>query len=136
VKNRALGFMVSEEGEPATGTAVGTSIDGFYAVYMTGAASQGIALLIFRNGEIVGVDAGGVKYDGTYNDVGNGFGVKLKVSIPPNTPLVQGVSTGPQNETSQIEFQLPVDFLSQPFIRVNAAHGPVNAKILKLRELP
>ena len=122
--------------KPATGTAVSTSIDGFYAVYLTGAASQGLAMLVFRKGEIVGVDAGGVKYDGTYSDVENAFTVKLKVSIPPNTPLIQGVSTGPQAENSQIEFQLPPDFLSQPFIRVNAAHGPVNAKIVRLRELP
>ena len=109
-----------------------TSINGFYAVYLTGVVRQGIALLVFRNGKVVGVDVGGVKYDGTYGD---DFTVKLKVLIPPNTVLVQGVTTGPQGDASEIEFQLPVDFLSQPFIRVNAKHGPVNAKFIKLRDL-
>lgn len=111
------------------------SINGFYAVYITGTSLQGFAMLVFRNGTVVGVDAGGVKYDGTYKDVGSGFSVKLKVSIPPNTSLVQGVNIGPQGDVSAIDFQLPVDFLSKPFIRINAKHGPVNAKMVKLREL-
>jgi hypothetical protein len=110
------------------------AINGFYAVYITGSARQGFAMLVFRNGKVVGVDVGGVKYDGTYNDSGTGYAVKLKVVIPPNAPLVQGVSTGPQGDSSELEFQLPGDFLAKPFIRVDAKHGPVNAKIVKLRE--
>jgi hypothetical protein len=112
-----------------------TSINGFYGVYLTGSAAQGFAMCVFRNGEIVGVDVAGVKYDGTYNPTSDGFSVKLKISVPPKTWLVQGVTTGPQEETSQLEFQLPTDFLTRPFIRIPAAHGPVNAKITKLREL-
>ncbi len=112
-----------------------TSIDGFYAAYLTGSATQGLAMLVFRNGTIVGVDAGGVKYDGTYTDTGTGFAIKLNVFVPPNTFLVQGVTSGPQGDKSELNFQLPVDFLSQPFIRINAKHGPVNARMMKLREL-
>jgi len=110
------------------------SIDGFYGVYITGAAQQGFAMLVFKDHKIVGVDAGGVQYDGTYSDREKGFVVKLKVSIPPNVTLVQGVSVGPQGDTSEIEFQLPPNFTSLPFVRVNAKHGPVNAKIVKLRD--
>jgi hypothetical protein len=116
---------------------VKTSINGFYAAYITGSFQQGFALLVFRNGIVAGVDVGGGKYDGTYYDgaTGEGFTVKLKVSLPPNATLVQGVTTGPQGDASEISFQLPVDFLAKPFIRVDAKHGPVNAKIVKLREL-
>jgi hypothetical protein len=112
-----------------------SSIDGFYAAYLTGSAGQGFAMLVFRNGIIVGVDVAGIKYDGTYRDTGNGFSVSLNLLYPPNTILVQGVSTGPEIEKAVLDIQLPVDFLSQPFIRVSARHGPVNAKIVKLREL-
>lgn len=112
-----------------------TSINGFYAAYLTGSSTQGFAMLVFRNGTIVGVDAVGVKYDGTYKDTGNGFAVKLNVSIPPNTQLIQGVRTGPQTDNSELDFQLSRDFLSQPFIRINTKHGPVNAKLIQLREL-
>jgi len=111
------------------------SIDGFYAAYLTGAVLQGFAMLVFRNGKIVGADVGGVQYDGTYVDSGTGFLVKLKVEIPPNATLIQGVTVGPQGDSSELDFRLPADFTSVPFIRVNAKHGPVNAKIVKVREL-
>lgn len=115
---------------------VNPSINGFYAAYLTGASLQGFAMLVFRNGKVVGVDVGGGKYDGTYtdSDVG-GYAVKLEISLPPNAALIQGVSTGPQGDSSEISFQLPLDFLSRPFLRIDAKHGPVNAKIVKLREL-
>jgi hypothetical protein len=111
------------------------SIDGFYSAYLTGSAGQGFAMLVFRHGTIVGVDVAGARYDGIYTEAANGFPVRLKVSLPPNTLLVQGVSTGPEGDNSELEFQLPLEFLSQPFIRINAKHGPVNVKIVKLREL-
>jgi hypothetical protein len=116
---------------------VNTSINGFYAAYITGSSQQGFALLVFRNGAVAGADVGGGKYDGTYTFSGleKGFSVELKVSLPPNIFLVQGVTTGPQGDASEISFQLPTDFLSRPFVRINAKHGPVNVKIVKLREL-
>jgi hypothetical protein len=111
------------------------SINGFYAAYLTGSDSQGFAMLVFRDGTIVGVDAAGVKFDGTYEAASPGFSVKLRVSVPPNTLLIQGVKTGAEIESSELEFLLPSDFLSQPFLRLNAKHGPVNAKLTKLRDL-
>ena len=111
------------------------SLDGFYAAYLTGSVGQGFAMLVFRRGIIVGADVMGAKYDGAYNEVAAGFSLKLRVSLPPNTLLVQGVSTGPQGDDSEVDFQLPADFLSQPFIRIDAKHGPVNVKLVKLREL-
>jgi hypothetical protein len=111
------------------------SINGFYAAYFTGSSSQGFALLVFRNGTVVGVDTGGLKYDGTYTNTKDGFTVKLNLLIPPNTQLVQGVSSGPTGETAELEFQIPTDFLSQQFIRINGKHGPINVKLAKLREL-
>lgn len=110
------------------------SIDGFYAAYLTGSASQGFAMLVFRNGTIVGVDVAGVNFDGTYVGVPSGLSVKLTVSTPPNTALIQGATTGPETEISELEFQLPADFLSQPFIRIDGKHGPINAKLTKLRD--
>jgi len=114
---------------------VKASINGFYAVYLTGTAGQGLVMLIFKDRTIVGVDISGVKYDGSYEEHPNGYDVRLKISIPPNTILIQGVRAGPEGETSELDFHLPADFLDQPFIRVNAKHGPVNAKVMRLREL-
>ena len=111
------------------------NINGFYAAFLTGTGGQGFVMLIFRNGNIIGVDASGVHYDGAYVEATGGHAVKLRVAIPPNTLLVQGVSTGPQVENSEQAFTLPVEFLALPFIRVDAAHGPVNVRLVKLREL-
>jgi hypothetical protein len=55
------------------------SINGFYAAYLTGSAGQGLAMLVFRNGTIVGVDAAGAKYDGAHSDTGRG---RNPASIP------------------------------------------------------
>ena len=111
------------------------SINGIYAAYLTGSALQGFAMLTFVNGNVVGVDSGGVKYDGTYTDATAGYAVKLKLTVPPRTGLVQGVTTGPQVDISELAFELPLNFLTQPFLRVSTKYGPVNAKIVKLREL-
>lgn len=112
-----------------------SSIDGFYAAYLTGAVGQGFGMFVFRKGTIVGSDATGVKYDGTYTEHDRGVAVKLAISFPPNTLLVQGVTTGPEGENSELEVELPKDFLSLPFLRIAGKHGPVNAKLVKLREL-
>lgn len=111
------------------------SIDGFYAAYFTGAADQGLAMLVFRNGTIVGTDVAAVTYEGTYRNTASGIDVNLEISVPANTLLVQGVNTGPQGDVSQLNFQLPPDFLLRPFIRIEAKHGPVNVKFRKLREI-
>jgi hypothetical protein len=112
-----------------------SSIDGFYAAYLTGSSGQGLVMLIFRHGTIVGIDVAGAKYDGTYSDAGGSFAIRLSIWLPPNILLVQGASTGPEGDSSELDFQLPGDFLSQPYVRVNAKHGPVNVKLTKLREL-
>jgi hypothetical protein len=111
------------------------SLDGFYAVYLTGSASQGFAMFVFQSGVIVGVDVGGLKYDGTYKTTDNGFSIILTFSVPPNSTLIQGVTTGLETEKSELAFLLPIDFLAQPFIRIETPQGPVNAKLTKLREL-
>lgn len=110
-------------------------IDGFYAAYLTGKVGQGLAMFVLKKGAVVGVDVAGISYDGTYTETADDIAIHLKMSIPPKTFLVQGITTGPEKEESSLAFRLPRDFLSQPFIRIDAAHGPLNAKLIKLREL-
>jgi hypothetical protein len=113
-----------------------TSIDGFYAVYLTTTVGQGFAMTVFRQGIIVGIDVAGVKYDGAYSAVeGGGFEVKLTVSVPPNSLLIQGTRTGPEWDIHELLFQMPEEFWTLPFLRIADKHGPVNAKLVRLREL-
>jgi hypothetical protein len=112
------------------------SIDGFYAVYMSGKQAQGFAILVFRNGRIVGADASGFTFDGQYSEAsGDTLSVTLAIKAPPNQPLIQGGTTGPQGEQSHLSFVLPLDFSSREFIRIETQRGPVNAKLVRLRGL-
>jgi hypothetical protein len=109
-------------------------VNGFYAAHLTAANGQGLAMLVFKDGKIVGVDVSSTKFDGTYTDTPTGFAVTVSITLPPNAPLIQGGKTGDQGETIEIIFQLRFDFLSQPFIRIEGKHGPLNAKFVLLRE--
>ena len=96
-----------------------TSLDnGFYAAFVTESGGQGLVMLVFRDGKIAGVDAGGVSFDGTYSASEGGFALKMKLQFPPNTQKINGERTGPETEISELQFHLPDDFLSRAFIRI------------------
>jgi hypothetical protein len=110
------------------------SVNGFYAVYLSGKQGQGFALIAFKDGRIAGADASGTVYDGQYTEQGDdNLSVTVLIKYPPNIPLVQGGTTGPQGEERQLSFQMPKNFSDQKFIRVETQDGPVNARLVKLR---
>ncbi len=93
-------------------------------------------MLVFRNGRVVGADALGVKFYGTYKDTSNNqFDIEMTVEYPPNIPLVQGSIIGSQREIVQLNFQMPFNFSDQPYIRIDSKHGPLNAKFVRLSDL-
>lgn len=112
-------------------------LDGFYSGFMTSASGHGLVLFVFRNGVVVGVDAGGVRFDGTYrfDEAAHQFVGQMIVSVPPNTTLIQGATSGPEGMTYEVPFNLPHDFLSQPFIPVKTPLGSVNVRLEKVRDL-
>ena len=56
-------------------------------------------MLVFRRGTIVGVDAGGVAFDGRYTEeTNNEITITLTVKAPPNIALIQGAVIGPENQ--------------------------------------
>jgi hypothetical protein len=111
------------------------SIDGFYSVYITGKEGQGFAIIALMAGRVVGADAAGFLLNGQYSKKDDAVSVSLSIKAPPNMPRVQGGLTGPQGEESQLDFDMPQDFASQNFIRIETQHGPINAKLIKLRDL-
>jgi hypothetical protein len=112
-----------------------TSIDGFYAAYLTAAAGQGFALVECTRGRIVGADANGVVFDGEYTEAGGeAFRVTLDVKVPPNIGFIQGGNSGPTGDVTHQEFMLPSDFYKRDFVRLDLGRGPVNAKFVRIRE--
>jgi hypothetical protein len=113
-----------------------SKVDGFYVGYMTGVAGNGLVLFTFLNDIIVGVDAEGVRFDGSYSTRadGNGHDVSVTIFAPPGGSLIQGVPTGPMGLTYKVDTVLPLDLEKDDFIKVQTPFGPVNMKLKKLRE--
>ncbi len=111
-------------------------LDGFYAAYLSGKHGQGLAILIFRRGRIVGADAGGVMYDGEYTAMLDGeLSITVSLKSPPNTQMVQGGTASPKGDETELSFQMPSDFASKEFIRVDTPRGPVNVRFVRLRDI-
>jgi hypothetical protein len=111
-------------------------IDGFYAAYLSGTSGQGFALLECKKGIIVGADASGGVFDGEYTaDTEDAYRVIIKTKVPPNTSLIQGGVSGPEGETREQSFMLPADFFRREFVRLETTHGPINAKLVRIREI-
>lgn len=68
--------------------------NGMYGITFQSANDYGAGLLTFEDGLVYGVDSAGVKYDGDYEiDPGTHLAkLNLKVTFPPNTQSVFGVS--------------------------------------------
>lgn len=112
------------------------SINGFYSAFMSGEDGQGYALLIFKNGVIVGADPLGVTFDGSYaNDGGGGWSGEVVVKAPPGGTLIQGVTPGPSGLVYTVPISLPADFQDQPFIHIETPLGPVNVRLTWLRDI-
>ena len=114
----------------------GSVLDGIYSMTFRGAADWGMGMLILQGGLIIGSDAGGVLYDGTYIDRGLEVVVNLKMTVPPGATLVQGTPARsdkyvvPVNAViskSALEHSLPVLIQLPP--------GPVNVIFRRLRSL-
>jgi hypothetical protein len=112
------------------------SWNGIYAAYMTGAEGNGFAMYIFHDGKIVGSDPLGVLFDGTYSVSTDGaLAGKVKVSIPPNGSVIQGVTAGPSGMTYEVDVAFEGDLEKVDFIRLDTPLGPVNLKMKKLRSI-
>jgi hypothetical protein len=112
----------------------GSFVEGIYAVFFSGTASEGYGLLVFQNGKITGADPMGVIFDGYY-EIDTNIRARIDVKAPPNGTLIQGVTAGPEGLTYQAQVDLSMDFLEKPFVSVQTPLGPVNVRFKLLRGL-
>lgn len=113
----------------------GAIMDGMYAMYYTGRASCGHALLSMKNGLIAGADSVGGILDGTYvEDEDGDIDVSLTLKSLPGTGLVTGELVQ-ENDLSQIiEAKLPHYFWNGNSIGIRTPTGPINVVFKRLRE--
>lgn len=110
-------------------------MDGFYAAYLAGRGGNTVVLLAIKSDLIVGVDAGGLKYDGSVTPAANGaFTFHVRYVLPPGTPLITGMGTVATPTPVSLDFIVPEDFATGVIVTIQTPFGPVNAKITKLRD--
>lgn len=111
--------------------------EGFYLGYVSAENGFGIILLVFKDNKIIGADAGGIKFDGFFenNSVSDFYKGSIKVDAPPNVQLVQGINTGPDGLTYTVPIDLPKNFLNDPYVSLKTPLGALNIKLEKIRDL-
>lgn len=110
-------------------------MDGFYLVYATGRAGHSILVVVIREGTIVGADVGGMKYDGTIKDDGQGYVCSVVYVVPPGAVLITGAPAPTAPLRVPVSFNLPKGFADGRVIGINTPMGPVNAKFEKVRDI-
>jgi len=108
-------------------------MEGFYALYFTGVAGFGNAVLVLKDGVVTGADATGGVYDGKYSRTGNKVDIEVILTVPAGATLVTGQSlSSPLSQT--ITAKLPDSFTNGQPVAVQTPMGPVNVVFKKLRE--
>jgi uncharacterized membrane-anchored protein YitT (DUF2179 family) len=110
-------------------------VEGFYAVFYTGVAGFGHAVLVMKDGIVTGADVVGGIYDGKYAVSGTeGLSIEVTLTVPAGATLVTG-QTLPAPYSQTIKAELPSHFANGQPVPVQTPLGPVNAIFKKLRNL-
>lgn len=111
-------------------------IDGFYHAYATGKAGNSVLVLVIRQGVIIGVDVGGLKYDGEIVQRPDGsYQCSVVYVVPPGANLITGAAAPSAPLRVPFTFTLPANFSDGSIFRLDSPLGPVNIRFEKVREL-
>lgn len=112
------------------------SIDGFYIAYFTGVIGTSIGIFVFKEGIVVGADAGGGRYNGVFNiseDAQSIIGT-IDLTIPIGMNSITGVSATTEPIAMSVPFELPTQFNRHDVFKIQTPAGPINAKFEKMRD--
>lgn len=112
-------------------------IDGFYIAYITGVEGNGIVMIVMTNGMIVGADPLGVVLDGEYKISSDRthYDARLAVKAPAGGKLLQGVHTGPDGISYEMQAALPLNLEAQDYLELGTPLGKLNVRFKKLRSI-
>jgi hypothetical protein len=111
------------------------NVEGFYTLYLTSAAGNGLGMIALNKGIISGADVAGALFDGSYewDSTNNILKNQIKVIIPPNSQLLQGGTTGQEGLTYNVNFSVSFAQKDIPYFRIDTPTGAVNVKMVKIR---
>ncbi len=125
----------ANEPVPASSVRRTTFMDGFYVAFLTGRGGNSVLLFAVKSKTLVGVDAGGMKYDGHLEQASNGgFSFHIEYIVNPGTPLITGVGGVASATPVSLDFNVPANFADGVVVSIQTPFGPINAKISKLRD--
>jgi hypothetical protein len=110
-------------------------MDGFYVAYLTGRGGNSVMLFAIKSNVLIGVDVGGMKYDGRVEQAASGSAhFHIEYIVSPGTPLITGVGGVASATPVVLDFNMPASFQDGTIMSIQTPFGPVNAKISKLRD--
>jgi hypothetical protein len=111
--------------------------NGFYKIVYDGKTGSGIGMIALLNGVASGIDEAGVQYDGVYEeDYETGVvEMHLRVTVPGNVPLVNGVPAKSDTWSFSFDAALPPGFGAGTPVSLRTPFGAVTAGFKLLRGL-
>lgn len=108
-----------------------SKVEGIYTAYLAGAAGQGMAMFVFRDGKIAGADIAGLTFSGSYqvNDA-NLIG-EVRYRMPAGSVSITGASFEQSSDIIVVPLSLPEVIDPNETYRVDTPIGPLNARFVK-----
>lgn len=112
--------------------------EGFYSITFAGTTGNwGTGILVLDTGMVVGADAAGGTYDGTFafNTRSELIDIDVVVGIPAGIQTVQGAPVSPVDTSFPVKASFPRETPKHPIL-VTTPLGPVSIVIKFLRAFP
>lgn len=106
-----------------------------YAMRYLGGTGVGIGAVYIGKGTVVGLDAGGGRYSGQYQEAGGRVKGSVILSMTTDGVLVTGQPI-PAGTKLPIEFDWPSNFASGQPMQLNVAGKPVAVTLEKVGDIP
>ena len=106
-----------------------------YLMRYVGQTGTGTGVMFIGKGVVVGVDAGGNRYDGSYTESAGRIIGKVTMSVQPGTVLVTG-QVVPQAVFFELRIDWPSNFADGKPQQVRIAGRPAAVLFEKLKDIP
>ena len=108
-------------------------MEGFYAMYYTGIAGVGHAVIVLKDGIVTGADVSGGVYNGKYVPNDGNYDFEVVLTVAAGSTLVTG-QTLSEPLDQEITATLSDNFANGQTVSVQSPMGPVNVVFKKLRD--
>jgi len=108
-----------------------SEVEGIYTAYFTGAAGQGMAMFVFRDGKIAGADIAGLTFSGNYEVKDSQLTGEVSFRMPAGSQSITGASFEQGSDNIMVPLSLPEKIDPNETYLFVTPIGPLNAKFVK-----